>query len=91
MQTPAEHAQRLAGEMQDLASRLRASEGEDAPVFSREDAPVFSREDVDRLVEERLGRERKKRRRVEEERDELEEELERLRQGVEDAVYSDVQ
>ena len=83
MQTPAEHAERLAGEMQALASRLRTSEGEDAPVFSRED--------VDRLVEERLGRERKKRRRVEEERDELEEELERLRQGVEDAVYSDVQ
>ncbi len=71
MQTPAEHAQRLAGDMQALASRLRASEGEDAPVFSRED--------VDRLVEERLGRERKKRQRVEEE-------LERLRQGVEDAV-----
>lgn len=78
MQTPAEHAQRLAGEMQALASRLRASEGEDAPVFSRKD--------VDRLVEERLGRERKKRRRVEEERDDLEEELERLRQGIEDAV-----
>jgi hypothetical protein len=71
VQTPAEHAQRLAGDMQALASRLRASEGEDAPVFSRED--------VDRLVEERLGRERKKRQRVEEE-------LERLRQGVEDAV-----
>ncbi len=71
MQTPAEHAQRLAGEMQALASRLRATEGEDAPVFSRED--------VDRLVEERLGRERKKRQRVEEE-------LERLRQGREDAV-----
>jgi hypothetical protein len=83
VQTPAEHAQRLAGDMQDLASRLRASEGEDAPVFSRED--------VDRLVEERLGRERKKRRRVEEERDELEEELERLRQTRQDAVYSDVQ
>ena len=71
MQTPAEHAQRLAGEMQALASRLRASVGEDAPVFSRED--------VDRLVEERLGRERKKRQRVEEE-------LERLRQTSEDAV-----
>jgi len=71
VQTPAEHAERLAGEMQALASRLRASEGEDAPVFSRED--------VDRLVEERLGRERKKRRRVEEE-------LERLRQGREDAA-----
>ncbi len=71
MQTPAEHAQRLAGEMQALASRLRASVGEDAPVFSRAD--------VDRLVEERLGRERKKRQRVEEE-------LERLRQGVEDVV-----
>jgi hypothetical protein len=71
VQTPAEHAQRLAGEMQALASRLRATEGEDAPVFSRED--------VDRLVEERLGRERKKRQRVEEE-------LERLRQGREDAV-----
>jgi hypothetical protein len=40
---------------------------------------VFSREDVDRLVEERLGRERKKRRRVEEE-------LERLRQTRQDAV-----
>ena len=71
MQTPAEHAERLAGDMQALASRLRASEGEDAPVFSRED--------VDRLVEERLGRERKKRQRVEEE-------LERLRQGREDAA-----
>jgi hypothetical protein len=71
VQTPAEHAQRLAGEMQALASRLGTSEGEDAPVFSRED--------VDRLVEERLGRERKKRRRVEEE-------LERLRQTSENAV-----
>ncbi len=71
MQTPAEHAQRLAGELQDLASRLGAYEGEDAPVFSRED--------VDRLVEERLGRERKKRQRVEEE-------LERLRQTRQDAV-----
>jgi len=71
VQTPAEHAERLAGDMQALASRLRASEGEDAPVFSRED--------VDRLVEERLGRERKKRQRVEEE-------LERLRQGREDAA-----
>ncbi len=85
MQTPAEHAQRLAGEMQALASRLRATSE------AGEDAPVFSREDVDRLVEERLGRERKKRRRVEEERDELEEELERLRQTRQDAVYSDVQ
>ncbi len=73
MQTPAEHAQRLAGEMQALATRLRATSE------AGEDAPVFSREDVDRLVEERLGRERKKRQRVEEE-------LERLRQGVEDAV-----
>ena len=73
MQTPAEHAQRLAGEMQALASRLRATSE------AGEDAPVFSRQDVDRLVEERLGRERKKRRRVEEE-------LERLRQTSEDAV-----
>ncbi len=71
MQTPAEHAERLAGEMQALATRLRAYEGEDAPLRSRED--------VDRLVEERLGRERKKRRRVEEE-------LERLRQTRQDAV-----
>ena len=73
MQTPAEHAQRLAGEMQALATRLRATSE------AGEDAPVFSRADVDRLVEERLGRERKKRQRVEEE-------LERLRQTRQDAV-----
>jgi hypothetical protein len=75
VQTPAEHAQRLAGEMQALASRLGATSE------AGDDAPVFSRADVDRLVEERLGRERKKRQRVEEE-------LQRLRQGVENAVYS---
>jgi hypothetical protein len=47
---------------------------------------MFTRTDVDRFIEERLARERKKRRRVEEERDELADELEELRPGREEAV-----
>ncbi len=78
MRTPAEQAERLAGELQVLAGRLREGEGEDAPMFTRTD--------VDRFIEERLARERKKRRRVEEERDELADELEELRPGREEAV-----
>jgi len=74
--TPAEDAGRLAGELQRLARRLKASEAE-------EGAALFTREDVDRIVSGRLAREQKRtRQRVEElerEVDELEREVESLR------------
>lgn len=42
-------------------------------------AALFTREDVDRIVAARLAREKKRTRKAERERDELEEELEQLR------------
>ena len=67
--TPAEDADRLAGELQRLARRLQASEAEGG-------AALFAREDVDRIVSGRLARERKRtRQRVAE----LEREVEGLR------------
>ena len=67
--TPAEDASRLAGELEGLARRLKASEAEGG-------AALFTREDVDRIVSGRLARERKRtRQRVAE----LEREVEGLR------------
>ena len=69
---PAEEAARLADDLRALAARLREAET---------GGRLFTREDVEAIVEDRVGRERRKRRRVEAERDELEAELETLRGG----------
>jgi len=49
--TPAEDAERLAAGLQDLARRLRAVEAGEV---------MYSKADVDRIVEARLVRERKR-------------------------------
>jgi hypothetical protein len=72
MRTPAEEALRLAEAARILARRLKASEAEGG-------AALFTREDVDRIVTERLARERRKTRQVEREQAELEREVEELR------------
>jgi hypothetical protein len=74
--SPVQQAEALARDARDLATILRATESGEL---------MYSKDDVDRIVEHRLTRERKKRRAVqaelaavEQERDELEAWLERL-------------
>jgi septal ring factor EnvC (AmiA/AmiB activator) len=66
VKTPSEELDRIAAQLQRVAVRLRAAE---------DDAAMFTREDVASIVEGRLDRERRKRRGLERERDELQAEI----------------
>ena len=70
MRTPAEELESLAGQLRQLAERMRDAEAGEA---------VFTKADADRIVSDRLAREKRKTRQAKKERDELEREVERLR------------
>jgi hypothetical protein len=70
VRTPAEELEGLADQLRRLAEIMRDSEAGEA---------VFTRADVDRIVSERLAREKRRTRQAERERDELEREVEELR------------
>jgi hypothetical protein len=70
VRTPAEELESLAGQLRRLAERMRDAEAGEA---------VFTKADVDRIVSDRLAREKRKTRQAKKERDELEREVEGLR------------
>ncbi len=72
MRSPREELERTISDLQRILMRLEAEEMGGA---------VFTKEDVDRIVAERVGREYKKARELRERIDELEEEVEELRES----------
>jgi len=74
MDTPAERAEKLSSELQKLSHRLRQAE--------QDGARMFTREDIDRIISRRMAREKKTIRELQAERDELQDENERLRREV---------
>jgi hypothetical protein len=68
--TPGEDAERLARELQALAGRLAAAEVNGARIFTRED--------LERLIGQRMGREKRRQRELERDLDEAERERDEL-------------